>query len=318
MNVMENQYIMNINEVNTNNQGFPNPYSSANLNFNENKPKKKKKKKKKGVKRMDEVKVQDNSFNIYKLGDVELAERHGSANQPLKELKKLDDKVNFCPCCGLPSKTPGYLEEYKTCDNPDDFSNCGLGVSLYYSFIKFVILVLVVCCICVSCFNIYFSYKYTQELNTVCNNYYKSGYSTNKDYINECKFYFTEVDDNIFNDIRIDSFFFQFSSCNVKDYRDLYNKMSSEKSDSFESSVINLSRINFFCLFLTFIFNLVYIYFLFNKSNAADYLNFTVSDYSIFLYNLYDIHLKFLNNIEEINKKREEYQRLGKQFIEEL
>ena len=318
MNVMQNQYIMNINEMNTNNQGFPNPNSAANLNFNEKKPKKKKKGKKKGFKRKDEVNVQDNSFNIYKLGDVELAERHGSANQPLKGLKKLDDKVNFCPCCGLPSKTQGYLEEYKTCDNPDDFSNCGLGVSLYYSFIKFVILVLVVCCICVSCFNIYFSYKYTQELNTVCNNYYKSGYSTNKDYINECKFYFTEVDDDIFNDTRIDSFFFQFSSCNVKDYRDLYNKMSSEKSDSFESSVINLSRINFFCLFLTFIFNLVYIYFLFNKSNAADYLNFTVSDYSIFLYNLYDIHLKFLNNIEEINKKREEYQRLGKQFIEEL
>ena len=56
-----------------------------------------------------------------------------------------------------------------------------------------------------------------------------------------------------------------------------------------------------------FIFNLVYIYFLFNKINTADYLVFTVSDYSIFLYNLYDVHKKFLESpgnkgIEEFKK----------------
>ena len=50
MNVMQNQYIMNINEMNTNNQGFPNPNSAANLNFNEKKPKKRKKVKRKDLK----------------------------------------------------------------------------------------------------------------------------------------------------------------------------------------------------------------------------------------------------------------------------
>ena len=311
---------MNIKTPNNFDQGYPNSSSNFELDQTQDQVNNKGKKRKKGIKRKEEVIVIDNTFNLYKLGDVELAERHGSANKPLRQIKKPDESVEFCPCCNLPAKKDGYLEEYKTCDNPDDFSNCGQGVVLYYSFIKYVIMVMIVSCICISCFNIYFSYKYNHELNTVCNNYYKSELSPNHNevYYEYCKLYITEADPDSEYYSPVDSFFFQFSSVNVKDYRKLYLKMSTEKSDSFESSIINISRINFCCLIFTFIFNLVFIFFLFNKANAADYLVFTVSDYSIFLYNLYDVHGKFLNNIEEINKKRENARITGRQFIEEL
>ena len=64
---------------------------------------------------------------------------------PLKQIKDLtkeEIKNNSCPCCGLPTKISGKLEEYKICDNPDEYTNCGEGVILYFSFFKFCIIVI--------------------------------------------------------------------------------------------------------------------------------------------------------------------------------
>ena len=124
-------------------------------------------------------------------------------------------------------------------------------------------------------------------------------------YVEECKLYFTEADkDSEFYNL-IDSFFFQFSLPNVKDYRELYQKINTDKSKDFESTIVNLSFTNFICLVIIFIYNLIYIYFLFNKSNAADYLVFTVSDYAIFLTNLYDIYDKFKEYIKKKDKDKD-------------
>ena len=171
---------------------------------------------------------------------------------------------------------------------------------------------MVITCICMCIFNIYYSYKYTQELENVCNNIYKN----DGGYYEACKLFTTEVDENDENSeyARVDSIFFIFSTVNAKYYRNLYSGISTEKSDSFDSTVVNMSRINFFCLLFTFVFNLVFIYFLYNKANAADYLSFTVSDYSIFLYNLYDVHNKFLYSFKEIEAKRLKNQSQGKLF----
>ena len=321
MNEPYNQNILNVNmQNNFNSGGYPNPNSTTNFadgNQNPTNVKKKKKSKQKHLERKEETEATDGAFNLYKLGDINLAKIHSSANRPLRKLKDPDENCTFCPCCYLPSEKENYLVQFKTCDSPDDFSDSGQGVVLYYSFIKFCIMVMVVTCICMSCFNIYYSYKYTQELENVCNNIYENGGG----YIEDCKLFTTKANENDGNSqyARVDSIFFLFSSVNAKYYRDLYSKLNpkeSEESDSFESTVVNMSKLNFFCLLFTFIFNLVFIYFLFNKGNAADYLSFTVSDYSIFLYNLYEIHEKFLNNFKEIEAKRIRNQSQGKIFDE--
>ena len=72
--------------------------------------------------------------------------------------------------------------------------------------------------------------------------------------------------------------------------------------------------VNFIILFLLFVFNLVYIYFLFNKSNAADYLVFTVSDYAVFLTNLYGLYTQFKENLEEVKEKEKKFKDKGKQI----
>ena len=277
--------------------------------------KKKKKKNKKGLKKLQEVEIKEAKITKFSLGQLKYAEMHKQATKPLRVLQELTEEElkNFtCPCCGLPSQISGKLEPYKLCDNPDDFSNCGQGVVLYYSFIKFVIFVTFIATIGISGLNIYYAYKYTYELRKVCNNYYHEELSISDAYIDECKFYFTEASKNSPYYNLIDSFFFQFSLVNVKDYRNLYKKLNDAENKDFENTIINLSFTNFLCLLIIFAVNLAYIYFLFNKSNAADYLVFTVSDYSIFLTNLYDIYKKFGNNLKYIINKEKELKEKGK------
>ena len=278
------------------------------------KSKKKSKKNKKGLKKLVEIEVKEEKVTKFSLGQIKYAEIHKQATKPLRQLQDLteEETKNFtCPCCGLPSQISGKLEPYTLCDNPDDFSNCGQGVALYYSFIKFVIIVTLVATIGISCLNIYYAYKYTYELRKVCNNYYFNNHneieSLNLLNISKCRFYFTEADKNSNYSNLIDSYFFQFSLPNVKDYRIVFKEINKEQSnDDFESTIVNLSFTNFLCLIIIFAINLVYIYFLFNKSNAADYLVFTVSDYAIFLTNLYDIYGKFQHNLELVKKKEKE------------
>ena len=248
----------------------------------EDKPLKRKKGLKKEIK-SKELDVEEEEFNIYSRGTVINAKKHRSATRPKKELEDLNEQEendHLCPCCGLPETVKGKVEYFKTCDNPDNFSTCGQGVVLYYDYIKFVIIVSFIASIGISLFNIYFSNKYYKELTKVCNNYYHEELiANNRYYPKECEFYMTDSDPEKDTDIKqIDTFFFQFSATNIKDYRELYKKMNPANAKSFESTIINVSLVNFIILIILFIFNLLYIYFLFNKANAADYLVFIFKD----------------------------------------
>jgi hypothetical protein len=282
----------------------------------------KKKKKKKGFTKIGETKINSGEeFNLYGRGQVKYASIHGEANRPMKKLKEPDDSLAFCPCCNLPEQKDGYLELFVTCSDPDEFSSCGQGVVLYYSFIKFLVMVGILVSICMTALNMYTSYTYTMELQELCNNYYKNEFKYDKSLKDNCKYYFTEAEEDSEYYNLVDSIFFIFSAPNVKDYRKVYKKLYSRQNSNlsmFESSILNISRLNFFCLVFTFAFNLVYIYILFNKANAADYLELTVSDYAVILYNLYDVHQKFLDNLKEINKKKEEAEKTGKKFVPKL
>ena len=288
------------------------------------------KKRKKGLKtdmKSKEVEVAEEPFNIYSRGKVYYAKIHGSATRPkrdmLKDLTEEEESQHICQCCGLPEEIKGKFEYFKTTDNPDDFSSCGQGVVLYYDYLKFVIMISLIASVGISLFNIYFSNQYYTELTKVCNNFYHEEYVADRnsqdltflDITEKCNFYMTDSDPDIDKNIsQIETFFFRFSSTNIKDYRGLmgvlYDKI-------FESTIINISLINFIVLLVLFGFNLIYIYFLFNKSNAADYLVFTVSDYAVFLSNLFDLYNKFKENLEAVRKMEKKYKDQGKTIEEE-
>lgn len=262
--------------------------------------------------------IKENEFNVYQLGKKEIAEKHIKANRPNRPHKKENENEKVepknCPCCNLPIGEP-----FNTCDNPEEFSVCGIGVSLYFSSIKFIIFIMFFVSICIGILNIYYSYKCTSELTQVCNIYYKTQNLTEQNYTEECKYYFTQKDEyfGYFESYALaDTFFFRFSSVNIKDYRDLYHKINTKRNKSFEHSIINISLVNFICFIVVFLFNLFSIFYLFNKNNSIDYLNHTPSDYSIFLYNLDYAKEKFKKENENINYQRIQSKVNGRAFDE--
>ena len=79
------------------------------------------------------------TYSLDDLGNIDLAEIHRDANRPLHVLGDLSENVNFCYCCDLPCETKGIIEHFNMCDNAGIFAKCGIGISLYYLFFKFVI-----------------------------------------------------------------------------------------------------------------------------------------------------------------------------------
>ena len=186
----------------------------------------------------------------------------------------------------MPGEKKGYFEPFKNCDNPDDFSKCGQGVVLYYSFIKFIILTLLVCSVCISLINIYFSYKYTHKLKEVCNNYYLSKSEYGGIDISDCYFYITVSNESCTLE---DSFFLQFSPINTKYYRNIY-KITNPESNI--DTIINFSRINFGCLIFVFIFNLVFVYLNIIKEISLIYLLLLL----VIIQSFYIIYMMFIVN----------------------
>jgi hypothetical protein len=67
-----------------------------------------------------------------------------------------------------------------------------------------------------------------------------------------------------------------------------------------------------------FISYIVYIFFIYNKSNAANYLVYTVGDYSIFLTNLNDIYQIFDENLKYIQNKEIKYNNSNKKLDKKI
>ena len=295
------------------------------INTNETNEKNKDKKRKKGIAELKSMELdnQQEEFNIYARGTIENALKHRSASRPRKYIEELteeEEKIHVCKCCDLPEVVENKIEYFKIGDSPTEFSNCGMGVVLYYEFIKFVIMVSFVASIGIGCINIYFSYQYTNEMNKICNNYYHEKLETNANdfsLVDKCKFYMTDASDGEYNTKKVDTFFFTFSSVNIKDYRKIFNELYPSNSDEIESTLINVSLVSFITFIIIFIFNLFYIFFLFNKGNAVDYLVFTVSDYAVFLTNLYDMFNKFKANLNNIKAMEESNEPITEQKYDE-
>ena len=295
---------------------------------------KKKKKKNIGVlKKLNELEVKEEKntkISKFSLGQIKYAEIHRQATKPLKQLKELtkeEIKKYSCPCCGLPSEITGKLEPYKISDNPDEFVNCGQGVVLYFSYFKFAIAFTFIATIGISFIDSYIAYNYSYELREFCDNLYdkfqswtlslqpeesnisefegknnsflKSFNGTIISLEEECKFYSNKS--SSYNSL-YNSFFYKVSLINVYNYRQLYYNMNQlSKNYNIESTIINFSFNNFICMIINFLFYLIFICFLFNKSKVADCRTCTVNDYAIIITNLQDIYEQFINDLEYIN-----------------
>ena len=101
-------------------------------------------------------------------GRIFLAEIHGSAQRLLK-IKKLSKYIRFCKCCLLPSETTGLVMPYSCLDNKKDF---GLGIFLYFRYIRFCIFITFISLCLSSIPTMVFSIRYANHLTNYCRLYY--------------------------------------------------------------------------------------------------------------------------------------------------
>ena len=251
-------------------------------------------------------------FNLEGLGTTELAKLHRDANRPLKKIKEFDDNIKFCPCCSLPKKHKGYIEEFNFNDNTDEFFKCGTGIPLYFSFFRFCLFILAFASITISVPIIILNDHYSNQLMDVCYDLYKKeSFNISNKYPHCINFIGVEGISKYF--INGSGWALKYNGMNLKVYRNLYkafeskeNKTKNKTASNINKTLVDYSLIYFICLLSLFIINLIYIIVLNNINKRNDMLITTPGDYTAMISNLYyalEIFLKKLNKINKIIKK---------------
>ena len=238
-------------------------------------------------------------FNLDKIGSIKLAKIHKSASRPLNKVGNFNNKTEFCQCCNLPAEQKGILEKFEFWQDPNKFVECGEGISLYFTFFKFAIIILFLTSIIVIIINIIISLKYYEEIENLC---YK--YKNNVLIENNCKLLLKELDDKSKQSNLLSHFYFsKYNIMNTKLYRNLYYSLTSENNKTIDKVIVNTSFINFICLITLLIFNFMFSILISSKSQILNVNVLSLSDYSIFITNLKDIHEYFINKKKELKNK---------------
>ena len=107
-------------------------------------------------------------------GTIYNAEVHGSA-QRLLNILRITKYVKFCRCCALPQETPGVVIPFNITDEQLDI---GIGIYLYFYYIKFCIFISFLCVGLASIATIIFSLDYTDDIKDYCHKKFDSFNST--------------------------------------------------------------------------------------------------------------------------------------------
>ena len=232
-------------------------------------------------------------FSLYKLGKIEWAKEHASANRPLNKLQPFTKETKFCNCCNLPCETPGIMERFSACENTENFSVCGKGVPLYFLFFRYCILVLILVLLVMSIPMTILNHTHLIEIEKFCD--YKQ---------NNYDFYF---EDEVFNKTcekfiignesfatNILNWFWKLD--NLIDYKDLlynminykfinntYNFIEKEKE---KQIFLNFSFIGFYCMITLFIINIYFIILLKGRLQKDKKENIQPSDYTLLITDL--------------------------------
>ena len=225
------------------------------------------------------------SFNLDGLGDIKSAKLHKEANRPMYKIKDFDKNAKFCPCCSLPVEQKGFIEKFNFWDNTDKFSECGCGISLYFSYFRFSIFISFIAFISMALPTFYMTYNYTVDLKSLCNIIFEKGEHRMNETFPECKNFITL---NKINDHRIydEDWVLKYNSINLRAYRLLHSHIINT-FDNIDKILFNYSIIYFIGLICLFVINVLYIVFLYNINKQYDILVTSPSDFTVVVTNLH-------------------------------
>ena len=249
---------------------------------------------------MDSENTKKDKFKLEKFdeplempGKIFLAEIHGSAQRLLK-VKKLSKYIRFCQCCLLPSETPGVVMPYTCLDNRKDF---GLGIHLYFYYIKFCISIIIISLFLSTIPTMTFSIRYTNHLEKHCNKYYYLENNSTTDVINEtntdnnfkfienrekCKKYLTSSNlakTDISSIIQSD-WLLKMSTDNLQNYYEVFNG----REKNINNILIDFSFVYFLTSLVLLIINFLFIHYINLLIDKENFEETSPKDFTIFVH----------------------------------
>ena len=242
-------------------------------------------------------------FSLGKLGKIEWAKEHASANRPLNKILEFTKATKFCNCCNLPCETPGIIEKFSCMEKIENFGVCGKAVPLYFYFIKFCICCLMIVLFIMSIPITIINNIHLSDIKNYCNNMtIENNFNYDED-INITQICEKYLDSNISQITNILDWFSKVSSDNLIDYKTLlkYNNNPLYKRDNINEKIfVNYSIVGFICMISLFIINIFSII-LFKATIKAEKIgNIQPSDYTVLITDLQ----KMVNEFKEKNEDK--------------
>ncbi len=232
-------------------------------------------------------------------GTLYNAEVHGSA-QRLLNIHRVTKYVKFCRCCSLPQETPGVIVPFNWFDNQLDF---GLGIYLYFYYIKFCIVMAIICIGLSSISTIVFSKDYSSDIKDYClsqinpSDLNTTGNTSSSlrwleytydDLLDDCNKYVnvksrtngTKDDDTFKADWLSD-----MSSYNLKSYYDVFAyKATDDQKDNINDIILDYSFMYFLTGISVLISNYLFIQIVALLSQYENFKYTTPSDYAVLIH----------------------------------
>jgi hypothetical protein len=269
-------------------------------------------------------------------GTIYNAEVHGAAQRLLK-VHRITKYVKFCRCCSLPQETPSVVVPFNWFDEQLDF---GIGIYLYFYFIKYCFIMAIICIGLSSISTIVFSESYVNDIEKYCKKYvYNTSSNSNSsnipnitDNINEtnignntlrmldekytyadlshdCKKYI-EIENSTDDDTFKADWLSDMSSYNIKSYYDVFKyKATKEQIDNIDKVVLEYSFMYFLTGICVLITNYLFIQIVSLLSQYENFKETTPADYAALIHGV-------PRPIEENGKMKDEVLKLVQEVSE--
>ena len=229
-------------------------------------------------------------------GTIYNAEVHGAALRLLK-VHRITKYVKFCRCCSLPQETPAVVVPFNWFDEQLDF---GIGIYLYFYYIRFCLIMAIICIGLSSISTIVFSKDYVSDIKDYCqkysynstNNINQSIYNSNEytnytlhDLRNDCKKYMDYENDTDDDDTFKSDWLSDMSTYNLDTYYKVFKYRATKKQDNnIDKVILDYSFMYFLTGICVLITNYLFIQIVKLFSLYEDYKATTPADYAVLVH----------------------------------
>ncbi|MCQ2816322.1 MAG: anoctamin [archaeon] len=270
-------------------------------------------------------------------GVISKAKIHGDSRRVLHLANDIDDpsSINFCDDCYLPQGDEKNVIKYDFYDSePKDFANFGMGIYLFFFFIKYIIATSIALFISASLPYIILSSTYFTAIRNFCTEYYMPSdmYTTDTDliYIPLCEIYVDEGEylHNKYKtadgkekefEVATADFSYMLSGEPMKDYLDMMEDMTAvtdnEKMYS-TNYVLNFNFISFISSFAIFFMNMFFISLSQTMLNEIDYKVDSPSDFSVLISDVPADRMPMTNNEGDGKTEQQRQDEFEQKFAE--